>query len=222
MKRHLLIVPLFLVNCSSPTMPPPVSPIAETPKAPPTPPVKEGPVDVKMRVLAMTSVNPDPHEIMNGEALKSGDKVAITVKVDQPAYIYVAKAPSDGTTTLIYPDSGDVQIAPDNLVHIPREGRWFKLDQHTGQEKFFVYAAKQAIPRATLDDRIKFDAAAVKISARVRPTPPSTSSIADPKPNLAPGPGGIERDVVVDGEDPSGSVGSDGVTRRRFTILHHK
>jgi len=224
MKRHLLIVSLFLLDCGRPPRPPPVNPTAEPPTATPAPPIKEAPVDVKMRVLAMTSVTPDPHEIVNGETLRSGDKVALTVKVvDQPAYVYVAKASSDGTATRIYPDSGDVQVSPDNLIHIPREGHWFKLDQHTGQENFFVYAAKQSIPADVLDARMKSDAAAIKKPARVKPatSPRPTNAVSKPNSTDRDAPAAISRGLLeIENDDSAGPSGPNGIIRRRFTIQH--
>lgn len=225
MNRHLLIIAVFFLSCGNPTRPPPVSPTVEAPKAPPAPPVQEAAIGVKMRVLASTSANPDPHEIISGGELRSGDRVALTLSVvDQPAYIYVIQASSDGKAARLYPEFGDVQVSPDNLVRIPREGRWFKLDQHSGQENFFVYAAKQAISPAVLEAHMKSDAATVKAPAQARPAGSRQPRVAAPERSGADAgaPGPMTRELVLVDNLSSGSPDPDGIIRRRFTIQHHR
>lgn len=224
MKRHFLTISLCLLSCGSPIMPQPANPTTEPAKtAEPAPPVHEGPVQVNMRVIAMTASEPDPHEIANGQSLKSGDKVALKVNVDQPAYVYIAQTSSDGSAARIYPESGDVEVFPDSPIYVPQEGQWFKLDQNAGQENFFVYAAKQVIPPDTLDARMKSDAATVIVMQAKKPvtqSKPRSKHAAG-----ATGPGGLSptrRGVeVVRADVPNGpTVTSSGVYI--FTIQHRK
>lgn len=206
-----------------PTPTPTPQPVA-TPTPTPTPAVAQQPVDngqpvnVSLQVEALTKAG-GQRIISSGETLRSGDRMALRLEVDQLAYVYVAQASADGTSALIFPRSGDEQLKPGAAVRVPPVGQWFKLDKDTGQENLFVYASRAPIADPVLQARIKSDADATKAAAAaaVKPKPA--------KPKRSGSPAGLTvatRGLELDDSAPAPAVDKSGVSTVRFSIQHAK
>ena len=72
-----------------------------TPVAAATPePAKR--VDVTLRLDAISAAK-GAFEVQPSDVLKSGDRMAVSVRVDQPAYVYVTLISGDGSSQRLFP-----------------------------------------------------------------------------------------------------------------------
>lgn len=193
--------------------PPPVvtpDPVAATP----TEPAK--PVDVSLRLDAISSAK-GAFEMQPGDVLKSGDRMAVSVRVDQPAYVYVTLISSDGTPQRLFPKSGDQQITPTEPLRIPKNAeKWITLDKNTGQENVFVYAAKKPLQAEEQLTLLNTDIEAVKAAAAKRKK--ASSKKAEPT-HLTADSRGVKLEDDEVGELPAaGEV--NGVVKKRFVLQH--
>jgi hypothetical protein len=80
-----------------------------------------------------------------GATLYSGTDFALTISVNQTAFIYVAQRSAGGETVLIYPPADDVKVQaePSQPALLPAGGGWFRLDDHTGEEAVFVLLSER-------------------------------------------------------------------------------
>ena len=198
--------------------PPPPPPVVETP--PPVadkPPEKEKPVEVTLRVDAL-SASKGALELQPGDQLKSGDRMAVTVRVDQPAYVYVTLISGDGSSRRLFPKEGDQQVTPSEPLRIPKNPeKWITLDKNAGQENVFVYAASKPLGAEEQLNLLNADVETVKASAKHKS---KSGKSKDAPSHLT----SEDRGVIVEGEDGSAgaSEGADknGVVKKRFTVRH--
>jgi hypothetical protein len=141
------------------------------PEAPPPAPAFPAPqpalepIDVTLRVEASTSKG--RRFIESDEALHSGDRVALHVSLNEPAYVYVGHAAASGRRTVIFPPAGS-QLLAAGVHRIPEPGQWFKLDRDVGEEDLFVYASRAPLTSEQMDAFLKDDTVKWR---RVRPAP---------------------------------------------------
>ncbi|MBT8491707.1 MAG: DUF4384 domain-containing protein [Deltaproteobacteria bacterium] len=120
---------------------------APAPVAQPTPdPAAEpaGPVKLSFRVHAKDGQS--VRAIAPGETLRSGDKIALSLDLDQRAYLYVVQYFADGTAAVLFPQ-GDEQNRLVGVTRIPSRG-WFRLDDNTGEENVYVVASVRPLKEA--------------------------------------------------------------------------
>jgi hypothetical protein len=174
---------------------------------------------VKLRLDAISATK-GAFEMQPGDELKSGDQMAVSVAVDQPAYVYVTLISGDGSSQRLFPKSGDKQITPAEPLRIPKNPeKWIPLDKNTGQ---FVYASKKPLQPEEQLNLLNADVAAVKAAAAKRASKPKAK--AKPKD----GPAHLTADsrgvILKDDEDEAGaSAGAtevNGVVKKRFTLQH--
>ena len=93
-------------------------------------------------------------EIQNGKALHSGDMFKIKYELQEEAYVYLLSLDSLGNVTKLYPtkEEGHHKAKPNQTFMFPEEGEWLQLDEHTGQETFYLLASSVAIE--DLDQKI--------------------------------------------------------------------
>ena len=116
--------------------------------------------------------------ITRDAALKSGDQIKFFVKPQSPSYLYLIYQSSQGDVSVLYPfrftqlDGQDTRFGKQ---YIPAGSQWFELDEHTGQEKFFLLAStKRLLDLETLvnhyesADKTKKSGQADKITAEIR------------------------------------------------------
>jgi hypothetical protein len=191
--------------------------------------VPDKPPTVMLRLDGIAGGKP-MHELAPGESLKSGDKMAVNVAVDAPAYVYVALGSASGPPQIVFPKTGDQKVTPDQPLRIPANpDKWITLDNNTGQEDVFVYASPKPIPSAELTNLVNTDAANAKKNAAKRSAkgPPKAKVI---KPKSEKGGGeeslsasnrGVSIEDDDDGGQSSGSApGSPHIAIKRFSITH--
>jgi hypothetical protein len=192
---------------------------------PPPAPVSDKPVELTLKMDAITAKEGNI-ELKPGGTLKSGDRMAITFSVDQPAYVYIAMAPATGSPTILYPKSGDELVKPGQSTRFPSNAeKWIKMDETTGVENFFVYASKTPLPSSDLINMVNADAAAAKKRAAASGHSGSKSSGKSKSGGgSAPVLTADSRGVEVEGEEPetqpTSVAGSPGVVRKSFSVNH--
>jgi hypothetical protein len=196
-----------------PTTAPDPTPVAATPES-------TKPVDVALRLDALSATK-GAFEMQPGDVLKSGDRMAVTVRVDQPAYVYVTLISGDGSSQRLFPKTGDQQITPAEPLRIPKNPeKWIPLDKSTGQENVFVYAAKKPLQPEEQLNLLNADVASVKAAAAKRAAKAKPSG----KPKDAPSHLTADsRGVVLDDDDGVAGAGAsevNGVVKKRFTLQH--
>ena len=219
-----------LLACTTPQkkpdeVPPGGATTAQTPSTTPPPAVSDKPVELTLRMDAITAKEGNV-ELKPGGTLKSGDRMAISFSVDQPAYVYIAMAPASGSPTILYPKSGDELVKPGQTVRFPSNTeKWIKMDESTGVENFFVYASKTPMPSSDLINMVNADAATAKKRAAARAAATSGKSSGKSKSGAAaPVLTADSRGVEVEGEEPetqpTSVAGSPGVVRKSFSVNH--
>ncbi|MFO0576756.1 MAG: DUF4384 domain-containing protein [Polyangia bacterium] len=218
-----------LLACTTPQKKPDEVPPggATTVQAPPTTPppaVSDKPVELTLKMDAITAKEGNI-ELKPGGTLKSGDRMAISFSVDQPAYVYIAMAPATGAPTILYPKSGDELVKPGQTVRFPSNAeKWIKMDESTGVENFFVYASKTPLPSSDLINMVNADAATAKKRAAARAATSGKSSGKSKSGSAAPVLTADSRGVEVEGEEPetqpTSVAGSPGVVRKSFSVNH--
>ncbi|HRI50700.1 MAG TPA: DUF4384 domain-containing protein [Pseudomonadota bacterium] len=197
-----------------PPTPPPVTAPEPTPVAATVP---DKPLDVTLR-LDGNSATKGAFELQPGDVLKSGDRMAVTVRVDQPAYVYVTVISADGSSRRLFPKEGDQQVTPSEPLRIPRNpDKWISLDNNTGQENVFVYAAKKPLPAEEQLTLLNADVETVKAAAK-RSSRPKASKGKDAPSHLT----ADSRGVILEDEEgsPSSTVDASGVVKKRFIVRH--
>lgn len=82
-----------------------------------------------------------------GARLASGDRIRISVHVNQPLYLYVLSMRPDRSMTVLYPPSGSPVLAsPGTEVTLPGTGQTFELDDETGNDEFRVIGSAKPLP----------------------------------------------------------------------------
>lgn len=169
-----------------------------------------------------------------GDSLKGGDGLAMSVKVNQPAYVYIAVASSDGSTQMLFPKSGDQLVPASEELRIPSNpAKYIPLDNKVGTENIFVYAAKRPIASAELVNLVSADAATVKAAAAKRTVTTKKPKPASPVSKAPSASAGDvpdvqtpeDRGLKIEEEEPGAlpavaSSESNGVVRKRFSVRH--
>ncbi len=87
-------------------------------------------------------------EIEDGGVLHSGDLFRIKFKLRKEAYVYLLALNARGKITRIFPRKDtrvDFQAKPDEPYAIPQGDEWFRLDDNTGTETFYLFASPNRI-----------------------------------------------------------------------------
>ena len=129
-------------------------------------------------VLEKADAEHKPRVISRDTALKSGDQIKFFVKPQSPSYLYLIYQSSQRELSVLYPSRFkqlDSQDAESGSQYIPDGNQWFELDEHSGQEKFFLLASiKRLVALETLinqyesADKAKKSALAEKITGEIR------------------------------------------------------
>lgn len=219
-----LLGALAPAGCGGPQKKP--EPVIENPQPQPTPvtaePAKPPTVDVAIEAISSSKGS---FELQPGDALRSGDRMAVKVKVDQPSYVYIALASTSGGPEVVFPKSGDQQLTPATPLRFPQNPeKWIILDNKTGQEDVLVYASAKPIASSELFSMVNADAAAVKKSAKPASKPASPSKPGKKPKDDAPGAlsAGSRGLQVEDDEPEQGGLGAApaGIVRKRVSIAH--
>ena len=130
----------LLAGCATSAQP---TPTTGTP--PDVAPAAEPVIEVSMHAEALLQAEHRQRILRDSDSLRSGDGMALYVKVDRPAYTYVALVNRDGTTSVLYPTGGDTVMPSGIEQRIPQAGQWLYLDDKTGQEHLYVIASTRPL-----------------------------------------------------------------------------
>ena len=100
------------------------------PNAPPGVPelaAPAAPVEVSLHVEALSQKERRQYVLRDADTLHSKDGVALYVKVDRPAYTYVAIVNDSGPPSVLYPRGAEELMQPGVELRIPRAGEWLYL-----------------------------------------------------------------------------------------------
>jgi hypothetical protein len=129
-------------------------------------------INLTLRVVTLSTGVRRP--VAPGDTLRTGDRIELLVEVDKPAYVYITQVFPDGTAAVLFPDGGDFKVRADASTRIPPEGKWFELDDVTGEEHVVVIASERPLDEAdeeakrALDD-IRKPAAKAQKKTRKKP-----------------------------------------------------
>ena len=77
-------------------------------------------------------------------ALKSGDRIKFFVKPEKKCFVYLIYHSSQGEVSALFPyrfENLNVESLPAQEYYIPKGDEWFELDEHTGEETFYLLAS---------------------------------------------------------------------------------
>ncbi len=203
---------------------PPPQPQPATASTTDAAPAPTKPPAVMLRLDAISN-GKGTHELQAGESLRSGDKLAVNVAVDQPAYIYVAFASAaGGAPQFVFPKSGDQQVTPDSPLRIPANPeKWITLDKQTGQEDVFVYASSKPISSTELTNLVNADAAAAKKAAAKKASRPVTAKakVVKAKGGGDDGLTADNRGIEIEPDDDAPSSNTNpNIVVKKFSVTH--
>ena len=86
--------------------------------------------------------------IARDAALKSGDQIKFFVKLEEKCFVYLIYHSSQGEMSVLFPYRFE-QLSRDYhkqaQYYIPQGNEWFELDEHTGQETFYLMASAKRL-----------------------------------------------------------------------------
>ena len=121
---------------------------------------------------------PEFEAVKRDTALKTGDQIKFFLNVNQDCFVYLIYRSSQGELSVLFPQrfnlkSAEYTVAGDH--YIPKGDQWFELDEHTGEERFYLLATVERLLEleAFINDYESADAAkkqalAKKILAEIR------------------------------------------------------
>ncbi|MEJ2167444.1 MAG: DUF4384 domain-containing protein [Deltaproteobacteria bacterium] len=80
--------------------------------------------------------------------LKTGDQIKFFLNVNQDCFIYLIYRSSQGELSVLFPQrfrlkGAEYTVSGDH--YIPRGDQWFELDEHTGEERFYLLASVERL-----------------------------------------------------------------------------
>lgn len=200
---------------------------------PPPVPALDGPIEVALRVEAITR---EGHRfIESNKSLQSGDQIALHVGLNEEAYVYIGVLSESRAPSILFPRGAQSErFSAGAERRIPQVGQWLRLDKDVGREDIFVYASRTALTLEEALARLKLDSARFRTVAPASVRPPGPASARPPAKAVAPrAPTGMRDDGP--GMLSAGNRGFDlvdergvdvqtegGVTRVHFQIMHTK
>ena len=96
--------------------------------------------------------------------LKTGDQIKFFLKVNQDCFVYLIYRSSQGELAVLFPHRFKLKSAEYTVAgnhYIPKDDQWFELDEHTGEERFYLLASKKRLMdlEALINDYESADAA---------------------------------------------------------------
>ena len=96
--------------------------------------------------------------------LKTGDQIKFFLKVNDNCFVYLIYRSSQGDLSILFPHRFKLMSAEYTLKgnhYIPKDDQWFELDEHTGEERFYLLASQKRLMdlEALINDYESADAA---------------------------------------------------------------
>ena len=151
----------------------------KTKPGPTTPdqPVKGG-KSFELTFQTFASAEGGQRGVDQGATLKSGDKIALSVSLTRPAYIYVLQFFPDGSAEVLFPGPGEEHPIT-GTQRVPGTG-WFQLDDAVGEENVYVVASAE--PLAQADAAVMKTVDTVRTTHKAPPEAPSGTALTEPAP----------------------------------------
>jgi hypothetical protein len=76
--------------------------------------------------------------------LKTGDQIKFFLNVDKNCFVYLIYSSSQGELSVLFPYRFKLRSSEYSAAghhYIPSGNQWFELDEHTGEEKFYLLAS---------------------------------------------------------------------------------
>jgi len=73
--------------------------------------------------------------------LRTGDQIKFFVKLERPGFIYLIYHSSQGELSVLFPYRFEQGALSGARYFIPQGAEWFQLDEHVGQETFYLLAS---------------------------------------------------------------------------------
>lgn len=99
------------------------------------------PVTVSLAVIASSADETKQRVLQPAEALRSGDMIALAIKVDHPATLYVAQGLPSGKLEMLFSHTAEQKLSPGQPLLIPSQGQWLQPRGDTPDEDLFVVAS---------------------------------------------------------------------------------
>jgi hypothetical protein len=80
--------------------------------------------------------------------LKTGDQIKFFLKVNKNCFVYLIYRSSQGELSVLFPQRFKLQSAEYTVAgnhYIPKGDQWFELDEHTGEERFYLLASVERL-----------------------------------------------------------------------------
>ena len=80
--------------------------------------------------------------------LKTGDQIKFFLKVNQDCFVYLIYRSSQGELAVLFPHRFILKRAEYTVAgnhYIPKGDQWFELDEHTGEERFYLLASNKRL-----------------------------------------------------------------------------
>ncbi|MEE9497462.1 MAG: DUF4384 domain-containing protein, partial [Desulfobacterales bacterium] len=80
--------------------------------------------------------------------LKTGDQIKFFLKVNKSCFVYLIYRSSQGELSVLFPQRFKLQSAQYTVAgnhYIPKGDQWFELDEHTGEERFYLLASVERL-----------------------------------------------------------------------------
>lgn len=81
--------------------------------------------------------------------LKTGDQIKFFLNVDRNCFVYLIYRSSQGELSVLFPQRFNLKSAEYTVPgdhYIPKGDQWFELDEHTGEERFYLLASVERLP----------------------------------------------------------------------------
>ncbi|MGD9045786.1 MAG: DUF4384 domain-containing protein [Desulfobacterales bacterium] len=96
--------------------------------------------------------------------LKTGDQIKFFLKVNKSCFVYLIYRSSQGDLSVLFPHRFKLKSVEYTVAgnhYIPKGDQWFELDEHTGEERFYLLASKKRLMdlEAFINDYESADAA---------------------------------------------------------------
>ena len=98
---------------------------------------------------ALKKANGSKFEVVTKDTdLRTGDQIKFFLKVNKNCFVYLIYRSSQGELSVLFPQrfkllSAEYTVSGDH--YIPKGDEWFELDEHTGEERFYLLASVERL-----------------------------------------------------------------------------
>ena len=110
-----------------------------------TAPQSDGSIKFQWAFGALKKANGSKFEAVTRDTvLKTGDQIKFFLNVNQDCFVYLIYRSSQGELSILFPRRFQLLSTEYTLAgnhYIPSDDQWFELDEHTGEERFYLLAS---------------------------------------------------------------------------------